>query len=163
MLKDLQQQNFHPQVILGSANYSNDLVSASGGAAAVDGALFDSNTSLFLGQDASAIPAVATFNKWVQKASPGFKTDLFTLYGWLSAELFSQALKNAGSNPSRGSLLQALSKVTSFSGDNIIAPNDPAAKTGRPTHQQQHQRISMRLQVHNAAGLLTGPGPTRRV
>jgi ABC-type branched-subunit amino acid transport system substrate-binding protein len=129
MLKDLQQQNFHPQVILGSANYSNDLVSASGGPAAVDGALFDQNTSLFLGQDASQIPAVGLFDKWVQTASPGFKTDLFTLYGWLSAELFSQALKNAGSNPSRGSLLQALSKISSFSGNNIIAPNDPAAKT----------------------------------
>ena len=129
MLKNLQQQNFHPQVILGSANYSNDLVSASGGPSAVNGALFDQNTSLFLGQDAPQIPAVGLFNKWVQKASPGFKTDLFTLYGWLSAELFSQALKNAGSNPSRGSLLQALSKIDSFSGDNIIAPNDPAAKT----------------------------------
>jgi branched-chain amino acid transport system substrate-binding protein len=129
MLKDLQQQNFHPQVILGSANYSNDLVAAAGGPSAVDGALFDSNTSLFLGQDASQIPAVGTFNKWVQKASPGFKTDLFTLYGWLSAELFSQALKNAGADPSRGSLLKALSTVTSFSGDNLIAPNDPAAKT----------------------------------
>jgi ABC-type branched-subunit amino acid transport system substrate-binding protein len=129
MLKNLQQQNFHPQVILGSANYSNALVSASGGPSAVDGALFDQNTSLFLGQDAAQIPAVGLFNKWVQKASPGFKTDLFTLYGWLSAELFSQALKNAGSDPSRGSLLQALSKITSFSGDNIIAPNDPAAKT----------------------------------
>ncbi len=129
MLKDLQQQNFHPQVILGSANYSNDLVSAAGGPSAVDGALFDQNTSLFLGQDAAEIPAVGLFNKWVQKASPGFKTDLFSLYGWLSAELFSQALKNAGSNPSRGSLLQALSKITSFSGNNIIAPNDPAAKT----------------------------------
>jgi len=129
MLKDLQQQNFHPQVILGSTNYSNDLVSASGGPSAVNGALFDQNTSLFLGQDAPEIPAVGLFNKWVQKASPGFKTDLFTLYGWLSAELFSQALKNAGSNPSRGSLLQALSKITSFSGDNIIAPNNPAAKT----------------------------------
>ena len=129
MLKDLQQQDFHPQVILSSANYSNDLVPASGGAAAVDGALFDQNTSLFLGQDASLIPAVGLFNKWVQQASPGFKTDLFTLYGWLSAELFSQALKNAGSDPSRGSLLSALSKITSFSGDNIIGPNDPAAKT----------------------------------
>jgi len=129
MLKNLQQQNFHPQVILGSASYSNDLVSASGGPAVVDGALFDQNTSLFLGQDAPQIPAVGLFNTWVQKTSPGFKTDLFTLYGWLSAQLFSQALKNAGSDPSRGSLLQALSKITSFSGDNIIAANDPAAKT----------------------------------
>ncbi len=54
---------------------------------------------------------------------------MFTLYGWLSGELFSQALKNAGSNPSRGSLLQALSKITSFSGSNITIPVNPAAKT----------------------------------
>jgi ABC-type branched-subunit amino acid transport system substrate-binding protein len=129
MLKDLQQQNFHPLVILSSANYSNDLISAAGGPSAVNGALFDQETSLFLGQDASLIPAVGLFNKWVQKTSPGFKTDLFTLYGWLSAELFSQALKNAGSDPSRGSLLQALSKITSFSGNNIVAPANPVSKT----------------------------------
>jgi branched-chain amino acid transport system substrate-binding protein len=129
MLKNLQQQNFHPQVILGAASYSNDLVTAAGGPSAVDGAEVDQNTSLYLGQDEADIPAVGQFNKWVQKVSPNFKTDLFTLYGWLSAELFSQALKNAGSNPSRGSLLQALSKITSFSGNNIVAPNDPAAKT----------------------------------
>ena len=51
------------------------------------------------------------------------------LYGWLSAELFVQALKNAGSDPSRGSLLQALSKITSFNGNDFIAPTNPAAKT----------------------------------
>ena len=129
MLKNLAQQNFHPQVILGAASYSNDLVTAAGGPSVVDGAEVDQNTSLYLGQDEAGIPAVGLFNKWVQKASPGFKTDLFTLYGWLSAELFSQALKNAGSDPSRGSLLQALSKITTFSGNNIVAPNDPAAKT----------------------------------
>jgi ABC-type branched-subunit amino acid transport system substrate-binding protein len=129
MLKNLAQQDFHPQVILGAANYSNDLVSAAGGPSAVDGALVDMNTSLFLGQDEAGIPAVGLFNKYVQKVSPGFKIDLFTLYGWLSAELFSQALKNAGSDPSRGSLLQALSKITSFSGNNIVAPNNPVAKT----------------------------------
>jgi hypothetical protein len=43
--------------------------------------------------------------------------------------LFSEALANAGSDPSRGSLLRALSKITSFSGDNIEIPVDPAGKT----------------------------------
>ena len=52
----------------------------------------------------------------MQKASPGFHADLYTLYGWLSAELFSQALKAAGPDPSRGSVLQALRNITSFSG-----------------------------------------------
>jgi ABC-type branched-subunit amino acid transport system substrate-binding protein len=129
LLKNLVQQNFHPQVILGSASYSNVLIPNSGGPAAVNGAYVDQNTSFFLGQDAKVIPAVALFNKWVQTAAPGFHPDLFTLYGWLSAELFSQALKNAGSDPSRGSLLQALSKITTFSGDNIVTPSNPAAKT----------------------------------
>ena len=46
----------------------------------------DQNTSLYLGGDASTIPAVGTFLHWVNVASPGFKTDLFTLYGWNSAE-----------------------------------------------------------------------------
>ena len=37
VLKAMAQQNFHPQVLLGAATYSNALVSQSGGAANVDG------------------------------------------------------------------------------------------------------------------------------
>jgi hypothetical protein len=129
VLQALAQQNFHPIVVLGASTYSNALVSASGGASAVNGDYLSQNSSLYLGQDEAAIPAVGTFLHWVNVASPGFKPDLFTLYGWLSAELFAQALKNAGTNPSRGSILQALSKITTFDGDHIVAPNDPAAKT----------------------------------
>jgi branched-chain amino acid transport system substrate-binding protein len=129
VLKALQQQNFHPVVILGASTYSNQLVSESGGPSAVNGSYLDQNASLYLGGDSSAIPAVGTFLHWVQVASPGFQPDLFTLYGWMSAELFAQGLKNAGSDPSRGSLLQALGKITSFTGDNIQAPANPVAKT----------------------------------
>jgi ABC-type branched-subunit amino acid transport system substrate-binding protein len=129
VLKALDQQNFHPQVVLGAATYSDTLVAASGGPSAVNGDYLSQNSSLYLGQDATAIPAVGTFLHWVNVASPGFQSDLFTLYGWLSAELFAQALKNAGSDPSRGSLLQALSKITEFDGDHIVAPTDPAAKS----------------------------------
>ena len=129
VLKALQQQNFHPTVILGASTYSNQLVSDSGGAAAVNGSYLDQNASLYLGGDSSAIPAVGTFLHWVQVASPGFQPDLFTLYGWMSAELFADGLKNAGSNPSRGSLLQALDKITTFTGNNIQAPANPVAKT----------------------------------
>ena len=38
-------------------------------------------------------------------------------------------MKNAGSDPSRGSLLQALSKITTFSGNNIVTTTNPAGKT----------------------------------
>jgi branched-chain amino acid transport system substrate-binding protein len=129
LLKDLVQQNYHPDVVLGAATYSNQLVEQSGGAAAVNGSYLDQNASLYLGGDASTIPAVSTFLHWVNVASPGWRTDLFTLYGWLSGELFAQALKNAGSDPSRGSILKALSKITSFNGGNIVTTSDPVTRT----------------------------------
>ena len=129
ILKDLAQQSYHPQIILGAGSYSNSLVTNSGGAANVDGAQVNQNSSFYLGQDSKIVHSVVTFNKWVQTVAPGFKADIFTFYGWVSAQLFSEALANAGANPSRGSLLSALSKITSFSGDNIEIPVDPAAKT----------------------------------
>ncbi len=127
-LKDLTQQNFHPVVVLGAATYTNGLAKDSGGAAAINGDYLEQNTSLYLGQDSTTVPAVGTFLHWVNVASPGFKTDLYTLYAWLSTELFAQALKNAGSNPSRGSELQALDKITTFDGNHLVAPNNPVTK-----------------------------------
>ena len=129
LLKDLNQQDFHPRIVLGAAAYSSQLVTRSGGPLAVDGAYLNQSSSLYLGGDESTIPAVANFLHWVDVASPGFTPDLFTMYGWVSGGLFTQALKNAGSDPSRGSILAALSKVTTFDGNHIITPTNPAAKS----------------------------------
>jgi len=129
LLKNLVQQNFHPVIVLGAATYTPKLVPDSGGASAVDGARLAMSTTFYQGQDSAQVPAVATFLHWLNVASPGFPPDLYSLYGWVSAELFAQALQNAGSNPSRGSELQQLSKITSFDGNHIIGPNNPAAKT----------------------------------
>jgi branched-chain amino acid transport system substrate-binding protein len=129
LLKALTAQNFHPIVILGAATYTNKLVADSGGSAAVNGDYLEQSTALYLGQDASSVPAVASFLHWVNVASSGFTPDLFTLYGWLSAQVFVQALQNAGTNPSRGALLTQLSKISTFDGQHIIGPNDVAAKT----------------------------------
>jgi branched-chain amino acid transport system substrate-binding protein len=129
LLKSLTTQNFHPIVILGAATYTNKLVADSGGASAVNGDYLQQSTALYLGQDTSSVPAVASFLHWVNEASPGFTPDLFTLYGWLSAQVFVQALQNAGTNPSRGSLLTQLSKISTFDGQHMIGPNDVAAKT----------------------------------
>jgi len=128
VVKALNQQDYHPVVVFGASTYSEALVPNSGGAAAIDGSYFEQASSLYLGEDASAIPAVNTFLSWIQKASPGFKADLYTLYGWTSAELFSQALQAAGPNPTRGSVLEQLRKITSFSGGNLLATSNPGAK-----------------------------------
>jgi ABC-type branched-subunit amino acid transport system substrate-binding protein len=130
VLRALDQQNFHPVVILGTSTYSEALVRDSGGAAAVDGSYMTLNSALFLGEDASRLPAVSTFLTWVHKAAPGFTPDLFTLYGWTSAELFAQALASAGPHPTRGSLLQELHRVTSFNAGGMIVTSDPSSRFG---------------------------------
>jgi Periplasmic binding protein len=129
VIQALNQQDFHPVLVLGGSTYSEELVPNSGGAAAIDGAYMEQSFALYLGEDSPAIPAVNTFLAWVQKASPGFHADLYTLFGWLSGELFGQALKAAGPDPSRGSVLQALRNTTSFSGGNLTGTVDPATKT----------------------------------
>jgi hypothetical protein len=50
------------------------------------------------------------------------------MYGWISGQLFVQALKAAGPNPTRGSVLQALRSVKAFSASNLIATANPAGK-----------------------------------
>jgi hypothetical protein len=115
-------------VVLGASTYSEDLVGSSGGAANIDGSYLEQNAALYLGED-SSVPAVHTFLTWIQKAQPGFKADLYSFYGWINAELFVQALQAAGPNPSRGSVLQALRNINSFSAGNLVGTSNPAKKT----------------------------------
>ena len=128
VVQALNQQNFHPVLVLGGSTYSEQLIPNAGGASAINGSYLEQNTSLYLGEDKSVIPAITAFQTWIQKASPGFKADLYTLFGWLSAELFTEALKAAGPHPSRGSILQQLRKITSFSGGNLVGTANPADK-----------------------------------
>jgi len=130
VFRALDQQNFHPIVVLGTSTYSESLIADSGGAATVDGSYLILNSALFLGEDSAGLPAVSTFLTWVHRASPEFKPDLFTLYGWTAAELFAQALDSAGPNPTRGSLLRALHGVTSFNANGLIVTSHPSSRLG---------------------------------
>lgn len=60
--------------------------------------------ALYRGEDAKAVPAVATFDKWVTKIDPTSQLDIYTLDAWINAGLFVQALKAAGPNPTRAGL-----------------------------------------------------------
>ena len=128
VVKALNQQDFHPQLVFGASTYSEALVTDSGGPAATQGVYMEMVNSLFLGEDAGQLPAAKTFQTWVTKTAPGFKPDLFTLFGWLSGQLFTQALQAAGKNPTRGAVLQQLRKITSFNGNYLIATSNPGQK-----------------------------------
>ncbi len=127
--QEMAQQNWHPTVVLsGGPIYADQFISHGGGAADTDGDWITQGQALYLGQDASAIPADKEFLKWVKQVNPGWTPDLFTLYGWSSAQLFVQALKAAGPHPTRGSVLAQLAKITSFNASGLLAPTNPAKK-----------------------------------
>jgi Periplasmic binding protein len=84
--------------------------------------------ALYLGQDQNSIPADKLFIKYVKQVSPSWTPDLYTLFGWASAQMFVQALEAAGPHPTRGSVIAQLKKITSFNASGLLSNADPAAK-----------------------------------
>lgn len=124
----MQQENFHPALVVSAGvAYTGSFIQQAG-ASAASMIINDQHQAMYLGQDAKTVPEVATFDTWVQKADPGFTPDIFTVFGWASAMLFVQALKAAGQNPTRASLMAQLKKITSFDANGLLAPADPANK-----------------------------------
>ena len=148
LAKEMQQQNFSPIVVQGAA-YSNQLVSLAGSAA--NNMFIAQQYALYLGEDASVVPAVALFDKWVKKANPKANFEIETLYGWASAQLFVQALKAAGKNPTRASLTAALAKVTSFDAGGLIPEENPS--------QNIPAECWLLAQVHNGTVVRVSPTP----
>ncbi len=126
-------QNWHPGLIFSEGPvYADQFISHAGGPAATNGIQIGQVYALYLGQDASKVPAVKQFDSYVKKVNPSWSPDLYTLFGWASAEMFVQALKAAGPHPTRGAVMAQLKKITHFNADGLFGGSDPAAKTLTP-------------------------------
>jgi branched-chain amino acid transport system substrate-binding protein len=122
--QEMKQQGLNAILLSGNNAYEKNFTPGSAG----NGTLVTGDTALYEGQDAKVVPAVALFDKWAKKVDPQTQLDLYTLYGWISGELFAQALKGAGANPTRASLDAQLDKVTSFNANGLISPQNVAKK-----------------------------------
>ena len=75
------------------------------------------------------VPAVNTFLEWVQKVHPGFTPDLYTLYGWASAQLLVQAIKVSRIDSDLVEpCSRRLKQITNFDASGLMAPANPAGK-----------------------------------
>ena len=123
------QQGWHPEVtLLGAAGYDNTLFTLAGSNAAVEGAYLYLPTAMYLGEDRDQVPEVDQFLSWMEKTNPGANIDLFTLYGWTSAQLFVNALQAAGPQLTRAALMTALQQIDKFDANGILAESGPASK-----------------------------------
>jgi ABC-type branched-subunit amino acid transport system substrate-binding protein len=124
MAQENKQEGLNALLVSGSNAYEEGFNPGSAG----NGTIVTTVSAMYMGQDGKVIPAVNTFDKWAKKVDPQTQLDLYTLYGWINAELFVQALKGAGANPTRASLEAQLDKVTSFNAGGLISNQDPAQK-----------------------------------
>jgi ABC-type branched-subunit amino acid transport system substrate-binding protein len=145
--KEMAEQNFHPINVEEDA-YTSNLVKDGG--SAVNGMYIAVGFALYLGTDDS-VPAVKLFTKWMNKADPSANFELESLFGWASAELFVDGLKDAGSPPTRAGLEAALDKVTSFNANGLLATGDPA--------QNLPASCVILAQIQNGAIVRVAPTP----
>jgi branched-chain amino acid transport system substrate-binding protein len=124
MAQENKQEGLNALLVSGGNTYEENFKPGAAG----NGTLVTGVTALYEGQDAKVVPAVATFDKWAKKVDPQTQLDLYTLYGWINAQLFVQALTAAGASPTRASLDAQLNKITSFNASGLISPQNPAQK-----------------------------------
>ena len=124
LAKQFQQQNFRA-INIEAAAYSAQLLKLAGSSA--NDMYIEQGYALYLGQDAKTVPAVALFDKWMKKVSSDPNFEIESVFGWTAAELFVQALAQAGNPPTRAGLMRVLNKVNLFDAGGLIPPSDPAA------------------------------------
>lgn len=94
----------------------------------VSGTLLSQSFALYDGEDASAIPMVATLDQWYARVDPGQVPDIYAVYAWESGLMLAQALNEEGS-VNRTSLVAGLKTLTNFTGDGLQASANPVTKT----------------------------------
>jgi ABC-type branched-subunit amino acid transport system substrate-binding protein len=126
--QEAAQQGWKPDLFVGPIGYFGAYVSEAGGPQAVEGQYIPLTQAMFLGEDASSVPEVATFDHWIKSAFPNFAIDQFSATSWAQAALFVQAVKAAGPHLTRQAVLAALAQIHQFNDYGMMTPTDIASK-----------------------------------
>lgn len=105
--------NWHPKIYLNSVSGTNDLMSiaaqSAGSPAAVNGIISTAYTLIPDDPAYTNLPGMKLYRKIMKAENPGTRlNDAFNLYGMGQGWTFVYALKHAGKNPTRKSLMNAL-------------------------------------------------------
>ena len=66
--------------------------------------------------------------EWYRKTAPGQDLDFFVLVAWVAADMFVNALRAAGPDPTQAKIVAEMQKVTSYTGDGLVGGINPAQK-----------------------------------
>jgi ABC-type branched-subunit amino acid transport system substrate-binding protein len=126
LAKAMAQQNFAVDAFVsGGVAYDPNFVTLGG--TATNGIYDEQQMSMYLGED-STLPEVQLFNEWVHKVRPGYKPDLFAVFGWGSVRLLADAIKAAGPHITRANVNDAIRRLGEYDVHGLIAPANPGTK-----------------------------------
>lgn len=133
-----QQQSFVPPVIEAPGTMYDPSFPAAAGTDVPD-AYIDTTTALFFNpEEAKTIPGVALYQKWMKTVAPKQTLDQFSVFGWMEAVLFVQALKTAGPKATQSSLLAAAKNTHSVDTGGLVATGDPGARRAAQCYLLAH-------------------------
>lgn len=122
-----RSQNVDWPLIFGATAYDSNFLQQAGSNA--EGVINDQQFAMFFNADeASRVPVVKDFQKWMNYVNSGQTKDIFAAYGWTSAQLFVDALKKAGAKAQRKTLFAALKTFTNYDSGGMFAAANPAGK-----------------------------------
>lgn len=122
LLRDMDTQNFKPEVVdLGQQYYDPALPTSPG----ADGALVQVNTIPF--EEIDQNPALKVYDEAYKKVSTNIKHTTLGVQAFSAGLLFATAAKAAGDNLTRASVLAQLKKIHTWDGGGLQMETDPGA------------------------------------
>jgi ABC-type branched-subunit amino acid transport system substrate-binding protein len=130
-LQQASQQNFNFDAILPGGSYDSRFLPLLGSASLANGKVYQfENTVNYLGGTAASAPGYNTYLTWLKKTHPSDSPGQFSILGWTSGLLLTQAMSQAGAQVTPATTIKALSGITSFDGGGITATYNPGKKVG---------------------------------
>jgi ABC-type branched-subunit amino acid transport system substrate-binding protein len=128
-IQQADQQGFHPDAIVSAQAYDAALFKSLGSSDASN-LYMPLGYPLYLGQDKATNPALATFLDWLNRTHPAATPDLYTVEAWAAGQLFAEAMKSLGPNPTRSDLINAVQQVHGFTAGGLLPSTDPGRRLG---------------------------------
>lgn len=149
MLDAMQNDNYHPGLVAVTyEGYTPDQISTAGQQASQGLQVALSSVPL-----TSNNQGVQLYNQELGIYEPGNPESEFGLSSWADAQMFIYALLQAGRNPTRASLTNALSQITGWTSDGAYGSYTPRTRMGIPCNSDVIVRGNQFVTAWPASGL----------
>ena len=150
MLRDMAADGYHPSLISTTyEGYTPTQISEAGGSQNAQGL----DVGLSSVPLSASVPGIQMYTQEMNTYQPGQPLTEFGLEAWADAEMYVYALLKAGRNPTRASLIQALSQVSNWTSDGAFGAYTPSSRQGPPCVTNVVYRGSAFVQTWPSSGL----------